>query len=69
MRPPRLRARGPGTEAAGQSAALASAQIRRFWDLGIGVYSKAVPALGGADALRSSQELIMPDFPEGIIPA
>jgi hypothetical protein len=24
---------------------------------------------GGADALRSSQELVMPDFPEGIIPA
>jgi hypothetical protein len=46
------------------------AQIQRFWDLGIGVYSnEPFPPLGGADALRSSQELIMPDFPEGIIPA
>ena len=46
------------------------AQIQRFWDLCIGVYSnESVPPLGGADALRSSQELIMPDFPKGILPA
>jgi hypothetical protein len=46
-------------------------QIQRFWDRGIGVYSdEPFPPLGGTATLRQSeQQLIMPDFPEGIIPA
>ena len=46
-------------------------QIQRFWDRGIGVYSDdPFPPLGGTATLRQSeQQLIVPDFPEGIIPA
>jgi glycerophosphoryl diester phosphodiesterase len=46
-------------------------QIQRFWDLGIGVYSdEPFPPLGGTATLRQSeQQLIMPEFPEGVIPA
>jgi glycerophosphoryl diester phosphodiesterase len=51
-------------------------QIQRFWDRGIGVYSdNPFPPLGGAATLQQEQqqeqeqELIMPDFPEGVIPA
>jgi glycerophosphoryl diester phosphodiesterase len=47
-------------------------QIQRFWNLGIGVYSDdPFPPLGGTTALRQAEEeeLIMPDFPEGVIPA
>jgi glycerophosphoryl diester phosphodiesterase len=48
-------------------------QIQRFWDRGIGVYSdNPFPPLGGTTALQQQeqeQELIMPDFPEGVIPA
>ena len=47
-------------------------QIQRFWDRQIGVYSdNPFPPLGGTTALQQEQEetLIMPDFPEGIIPA
>jgi glycerophosphoryl diester phosphodiesterase len=46
------------------------AQIQRFWDLGIGVYSDdPFPPLAGAAARQQQQQLIMPDFPEGVIPA
>ena len=46
-------------------------QIQRFWDRGVGVYSdEPFPPLGGTATLRQSeQQLIVPDFPEGIIPA
>ena len=47
-------------------------EIQRFWDRGIGVYSDdPFPPLGGTATLQQQQEqeLIMPDFPEGIIPA
>jgi glycerophosphoryl diester phosphodiesterase len=47
-------------------------QIQRFWDRRIGVYSDdPFPPLGGTTALQQEQEetLIMPDFPEGVIPA
>jgi hypothetical protein len=47
-------------------------QIQRFWDRGVGVYSdNPFPPLGGTATLQQEQEqqLIMPDFPEGIIPA
>jgi glycerophosphoryl diester phosphodiesterase len=45
-----------------------AAEVQRFWDLGIGVYSdEPFPPLG-IGALRE-QPLIMPDFPEGVIPA
>jgi hypothetical protein len=38
--------------------------------LAVGGCGRSGPAEpGGADALRSSREPIMPDFPEGIIPA
>jgi hypothetical protein len=45
--------------------------IQSFWDRDIGVYSdNPFPPLGGATALRQAEEeLIMPDFPEGVIPA
>jgi glycerophosphoryl diester phosphodiesterase len=48
-----------------------SAQIQRFWDQGIGVYSDdPFPPLGAATTLRQSeQELIMPEFPAGVTPA
>jgi glycerophosphoryl diester phosphodiesterase len=43
-------------------------EIQRFWDMGIGVYSdEPFPPLNIA-ALQQ-QELILPDFPEGVIPA
>jgi glycerophosphoryl diester phosphodiesterase len=47
-------------------------QIQRFWDRGVGVYSdNPFPPLDGTATLQQEQEqqLIMPDFPEGIIPA
>jgi hypothetical protein len=46
-------------------------QVQRFWDLGIGVYSdNPFPPLFGPAAARQQEErLIMPDFPEGVIPA
>jgi hypothetical protein len=45
-------------------------QIQRFWDLGIGVYSdNPFPPLDGPAALQQQEPLIMPDFPEGVIPA
>ncbi len=45
--------------------------IQSFWNRDIGVYSDSpFPPLGGTTALRQSEEqLIMPDFPEGVIPA
>jgi FG-GAP-like repeat len=45
--------------------------IQSFWNRDIGVYSDSpFPPLGGTAALRQSEEqLIMPDFPEGVIPA
>jgi glycerophosphoryl diester phosphodiesterase len=43
-------------------------QVQRFWDLGIGVYSdNPFPPLDAA--LLREEPLIMPDFPEGVIPA
>jgi glycerophosphoryl diester phosphodiesterase len=47
------------------------AQIQQFWDRGIGVYSdNPFPPLDTATTLRESpQQLIAPDFPEGVIPA
>jgi glycerophosphoryl diester phosphodiesterase len=47
------------------------AQVQRFWDLGVGVYSdEPFPPLDAATTLRQSeQQLIMPEFPEGVIPA
>jgi glycerophosphoryl diester phosphodiesterase len=45
-------------------------QIQRFWDARIGVYSdNPFPPLSGTATLQQEQELIMPNFPEGIIPA
>jgi glycerophosphoryl diester phosphodiesterase len=47
-------------------------QVQRFWDLGIGVYSDdPFPPLGGAATLRQQQEqeLVTPEFAEGVIPA
>jgi glycerophosphoryl diester phosphodiesterase len=48
-------------------------QIQRFWDRGVGVYSdNPFPPLSGTTTLQQQQEqeqLIMPDFPEGVIPA
>lgn len=45
--------------------------IQSFWDRDIGVYSDSpFPPLGATTALRQSEEqLIMPEFPEGVIPA
>jgi glycerophosphoryl diester phosphodiesterase len=44
-------------------------QIQRFWDRGIGVYSdEPFPPLDAAATLQQ-EELILPDFPEGVIPA
>jgi glycerophosphoryl diester phosphodiesterase len=45
-----------------------AAEVQRFWDLGIGVYSdEPFPPLE-VGALRQ-QQLIPPDFPPGVIPA
>ena len=46
-------------------------QIQRFWDARIGVYSdNPFPPLSGTATLQQEQEqLIMPNFPEGVIPA
>ena len=45
-------------------------QIQRFWDRGVGVYSdEPFPPLDGTATLRQQQELINPDFPEGVTPA
>ena len=46
-------------------------QIQRFWDRGVGVYSdNPFPPLDAATTLRQSeQQLIMPEFPQGVIPA
>ena len=46
-------------------------QIQRVWDRGVGVYSdNPFPPLDAATTLRQSeQELIMPEFPQGVIPA
>jgi glycerophosphoryl diester phosphodiesterase len=45
-------------------------QIQRFWDRQIGVYSNdPFPPLDGTATLQQEQNLIMPDFPEGVIPA
>jgi hypothetical protein len=44
-------------------------EIQRFWDRGIGVYSDdPFPPLGAA-TLQRQQPLIMPDFPDDVIPA
>ena len=45
--------------------------IQSFWNRDVGVYSDyPFPPLSGTAALRQSEEqLIMPDFPEGVIPA
>jgi hypothetical protein len=47
--------------------------IQSFWDRDIGVYSDSpFPPLGATTALRQSEDeeqLIMPEFPEGVIPA
>ena len=45
--------------------------IQSFWDRDVGVYSDSpFPPLGATTALRQSEEqLIMPEFPEGVIPA
>ena len=47
------------------------AQVQRFWDRGIGVYSdNPFPPLDATATLQQSeQELIMPDFPDGVLPA
>jgi glycerophosphoryl diester phosphodiesterase len=47
------------------------AQIQRFWDRRVGVYSdNPFPPLDAATTLRQSEEeLIMPEFPEGVVPA
>jgi hypothetical protein len=47
------------------------AEIQRFWDAGVGVYSdEPFPPLDTAATLRQSQqEPIMPQFPEGVLPA
>ena len=46
-------------------------QIQRFWDRGVGVYSDdPFPPLDAAATLREApQQLITPEFPEGVIPA
>jgi glycerophosphoryl diester phosphodiesterase len=46
-------------------------QIQRFWDARIGVYSdNPFPPLNGTASLQREQEqLIMPNFPDGVIPA
>jgi glycerophosphoryl diester phosphodiesterase len=45
-------------------------QIQVFWDRGIGVFSdNPFPPLDGTAALQQEEELIMPDFPDGVIPA
>jgi hypothetical protein len=45
-------------------------EIQRFWDLRVGVYSdNPFPPLDGTAALRQDEELILPRFPEGVIPA
>jgi hypothetical protein len=46
-------------------------EIQRFWDTGVGVYSDyPFPPLDAATTLRQApQQLIVPDFPEGVIPA
>jgi glycerophosphoryl diester phosphodiesterase len=47
--------------------------IQSFWDRDVGVYSDSpFPPLGATTALRQSEDeeqLIMPEFPEGVIPA
>jgi len=47
--------------------------IQSFWDRDIGVYSDSpFPPLGATTALRQSEDeeqLIMPEFPDGVIPA
>jgi glycerophosphoryl diester phosphodiesterase len=45
-------------------------QVQRFWDQGIGVYSDdPFPPLGGPATLRQQQELVLPDFPDGVTAA
>ena len=45
--------------------------IQSFWNRDIGVYSDSpFPPLGATTALRQSEEqLIMPEFPDRVIPA
>jgi len=44
--------------------------IQSFWDRDIGVYSDSpFPPLGGTTLRQSEEQLIMPEFPEGVIPA
>ena len=46
------------------------AVIQSFWDRDVGDYSDSpFPPLGGTTLRQSEEQLIMPEFPEGVIPA